>query len=77
MLISQKYEFLILHQHDHTYLFSKVCIHLPLSYLLAGNTFLEGLLANGWLSKLVSTRGHVEKSIATWAFNLSKYIHLL
>ncbi|GMY15940.1 hypothetical protein FCV25MIE_11179 [Fagus crenata] len=38
-----------------------------------GNTFLEGLLANGWLSKLVSTCGHVEKSIATWAFNLMLY----
>ncbi|XP_023881847.1 uncharacterized protein LOC111994205 [Quercus suber] len=38
-----------------------------------GNTFLEGLLANGWLYKLVSTCGHVQKSIATWTFNLMLY----
>ncbi|TXG73779.1 hypothetical protein EZV62_002358 [Acer yangbiense] len=38
-----------------------------------GETFLEGLLINGWLSKLVITRGHVEKSIATWTFNLILY----
>ncbi|KAL5765686.1 hypothetical protein ACOSP7_016303 [Xanthoceras sorbifolium] len=38
-----------------------------------GETFLEGLLINGWLSKLVIRRGHVEKSIATWTFNLILY----
>ncbi|KAB1226779.1 hypothetical protein CJ030_MR1G022522 [Morella rubra] len=35
-----------------------------------GDTFLEGLLTNGWLSRLAVVCGHVEKSIATWAFNL-------
>lgn len=38
-----------------------------------GDTFLEGLLANGWLLKLAFTSGHVEKSIAMWAFNLMLY----
>ncbi|XP_050214432.1 uncharacterized protein LOC126665631 isoform X2 [Mercurialis annua] len=35
-----------------------------------GEIFLEGLLVNGWLSKLVSTDGHVEESLARWTFNL-------
>ncbi|KAF2300675.1 hypothetical protein GH714_015109 [Hevea brasiliensis] len=39
-----------------------------------GDNFLEGLLVNGWLSKLVSAHCHVEKLIAKWTFNLM-FIH--
>lgn len=39
--------------------------------LVAGETFFEGLLTNGWLLKLVQKCGKVEKSIATWTFHLS------
>ncbi|KAM5584267.1 hypothetical protein ABKV19_003901 [Rosa sericea] len=38
-----------------------------------GDTLLEGLLVNGWLSKVVLARGHVEKSVAMWTFNLMAY----
>ncbi|GFZ12832.1 hypothetical protein Acr_23g0012170 [Actinidia rufa] len=38
-----------------------------------GEVFLERLLVNGWLLKLVNASGHVEKSIATWAFGLMLY----
>ncbi|KAL6976371.1 hypothetical protein U1Q18_025157 [Sarracenia purpurea var. burkii] len=38
-----------------------------------GEAFLERLLVNGWLLKLVYTCGHVEKSIATWTFGLMLY----
>ncbi|KAL9296803.1 hypothetical protein ACSQ67_022699 [Phaseolus vulgaris] len=38
-----------------------------------GDMFLEGLLVNGWLSKLVFLCGHVEKSVAIWAFNTMLY----
>ncbi|TQE10001.1 hypothetical protein C1H46_004423 [Malus baccata] len=38
-----------------------------------GDTFLEPLLVNGWLSKLVFASGHLEKSIATWTFYLMLY----
>ncbi|KAJ0020681.1 hypothetical protein Pint_32058 [Pistacia integerrima] len=38
-----------------------------------GDSFLEGLLVTGWLSKLVFATGQVEKSIATWTFNLILY----
>ncbi|XP_021670843.2 uncharacterized protein LOC110657789 isoform X1 [Hevea brasiliensis] len=38
-----------------------------------GDNFLEGLLVNGWLSKLVSAHCHVEKLIAKWTFNLMLY----
>ncbi|KNA23519.1 hypothetical protein SOVF_024100 [Spinacia oleracea] len=38
-----------------------------------GETFLEGLLLNGWLSKLVITRGHLEESIGKWTVNLLLY----
>lgn len=38
-----------------------------------GEAFLEGLIVNGWLSKLVFMCGHVEKSIAMWTFNLMLY----
>ncbi|XP_028125457.1 uncharacterized protein LOC114322367 isoform X1 [Camellia sinensis] len=38
-----------------------------------GEVFLERLLVNGWLLKLVYTCGHVEKSIATWTFGLMLY----
>ncbi|PSR95219.1 SMC5-SMC6 complex localization factor protein [Actinidia chinensis var. chinensis] len=38
-----------------------------------GEVFLERLLVNGWLLKLVNASGHVEKSIATWAFGLTLY----
>ncbi|XP_011032310.1 PREDICTED: uncharacterized protein LOC105131168 isoform X4 [Populus euphratica] len=36
-------------------------------------TFLEGLLVNGWLSKLVNTCSYMEKSIAKWTFYLMLY----
>ncbi|KAJ4725019.1 Actin protein 2/3 complex subunit-like protein [Melia azedarach] len=38
-----------------------------------GETFFEGLLVNGWLSKLVLSSCEVEKSIANWTFNLILY----
>ncbi|XP_050369906.1 uncharacterized protein LOC126788005 [Argentina anserina] len=38
-----------------------------------GDTLLEGLLVNGWLSKVVFARSHVEKSVAMWTFNLMVY----
>ncbi|XP_047975202.1 uncharacterized protein LOC125217722 isoform X1 [Salvia hispanica] len=38
-----------------------------------GEDFLEGLLADGWLLHLVRASGCVDKSIATWAFNLMLY----
>ncbi|XP_026413159.1 uncharacterized protein LOC113308924 isoform X1 [Papaver somniferum] len=38
-----------------------------------GETFLQGLLINGWLLKLVLKCGHVQESIATWCFNLMLY----
>ncbi|XP_054812585.1 uncharacterized protein LOC129313467 isoform X2 [Prosopis cineraria] len=38
-----------------------------------GDKFLEGLLINGWLPKLVFLCQHVEKSIAIWAFNKMLY----
>ncbi|XWS74353.1 hypothetical protein CRYUN_Cryun02cG0207800 [Craigia yunnanensis] len=36
-------------------------------------SFLEGLLINGWLLKLIFKCGRVEKSIATWTFFLMLY----
>lgn len=38
-----------------------------------GETFLEGLLVNGWLLKLVTDHGRVEKCIGAWTFNLMLY----
>ncbi|XP_043698604.1 uncharacterized protein LOC122649486 isoform X2 [Telopea speciosissima] len=38
-----------------------------------GETFFEGLLINGWLSKLVFRCGHVEEHLAVWTFNLMLY----
>ncbi|KAJ0967229.1 hypothetical protein J5N97_024146 [Dioscorea zingiberensis] len=38
-----------------------------------GENFLEGLLINGWLSKLVLSCGSVENSIASWTFNQMLY----
>ncbi|KHN21071.1 hypothetical protein glysoja_006550 [Glycine soja] len=38
-----------------------------------GDIFLEGLLVNGWLSKLAYLCGHVEKTVAIWAFNTMLY----
>ncbi|KAK7404794.1 hypothetical protein VNO78_05753 [Psophocarpus tetragonolobus] len=38
-----------------------------------GDIFLEGLLVNGWLSKLAFLCGHVEKPIVVWAFNTMLY----
>ncbi|XP_004506066.1 uncharacterized protein [Cicer arietinum] len=38
-----------------------------------GGSFLEGLLTNGWLSKLAFLSGHVEKPVAIWAFNTMLY----
>ncbi|XP_020214916.1 uncharacterized protein LOC109798895 [Cajanus cajan] len=38
-----------------------------------GDIFLEGLLVNGWLSKLAFLCGHVEKPVAIWAFNTMLY----
>lgn len=51
-------------------------IEFLVTFLLSssGEAFLEGLIVNGWLSKLVFMCGHVEKSIAMWTFNLSEYI---
>lgn len=43
--------------------------------LFSGDTLLEGLLVNGWLSKVVLARGHVEKSVAMWTFNLSEFVN--
>lgn len=36
-------------------------------------SFFEGLLENGWLSRLVFTSNHVETSIAKWTFDLMLY----
>ncbi|KAI4322322.1 hypothetical protein L6164_022027 [Bauhinia variegata] len=38
-----------------------------------GDIFLEGLLTNGWLSKLVFLCGHIEKSVSIWVFNTMLY----
>ncbi|XP_059625821.1 uncharacterized protein LOC132268922 [Cornus florida] len=38
-----------------------------------GEVFLESLLLNGWLLNLVYSCSSVEKSIATWTFNLMLY----
>lgn len=38
-----------------------------------GRNFIEGLLINGWLSKLVLASGHVEDPLALWTFNLMLY----
>lgn len=38
-----------------------------------GESFLQGLLVNGWLSKLPFLCGYVEKSVAEWALNLLLY----
>ncbi|KAK6141734.1 hypothetical protein DH2020_024536 [Rehmannia glutinosa] len=38
-----------------------------------GEDFLEGLLVDGWLLNLVYASSCVEKSIATWTFNLMLY----
>lgn len=39
---------------------------------VAGEAFLEGLLVNGWLLKLVTDHGRVEKCIGAWTFSLSE-----
>ncbi|CAN1252914.1 hypothetical protein LINPERPRIM_LOCUS8182 [Linum perenne] len=36
-----------------------------------GEGFFEGLLLNGWLLKLVSSCGHLDKSIAQWTYHLT------
>ncbi|CAN0916473.1 hypothetical protein LINGRAHAP2_LOCUS29733 [Linum grandiflorum] len=38
-----------------------------------GKGFFEGLLMNGWLSKLVSSCGRLDKAIAQWTFHLMLY----
>lgn len=38
-----------------------------------GEAFLEGLLVNGWLLKLVTDHGRVEKCIGAWTFSLMLY----
>ncbi|XP_062082179.1 uncharacterized protein LOC133788639 [Humulus lupulus] len=38
-----------------------------------GDSFIEGLLVDGWLTKLVLTYRHVEESIAVWTYNLVLY----
>ncbi|KAI5388991.1 hypothetical protein KIW84_074591 [Lathyrus oleraceus] len=38
-----------------------------------GDNFLERLLVNGWLSKLASLSGLVEKPVGIWAFNTMLY----
>ncbi|XP_019199355.1 PREDICTED: uncharacterized protein LOC109193036 [Ipomoea nil] len=36
-------------------------------------SFLEGLLVHGWLLKLISSHGRLERSIAKWSFNMLLY----
>lgn len=38
-----------------------------------GDTFFEGLLVNGWLSKVVNMSGFVESLLAKWVLDLSKW----
>lgn len=38
-----------------------------------GENFLERLLVDGWLLKLVLVKGHLNESIAMWTFNLMLY----
>nr|GMD73594.1 uncharacterized protein LOC109193036 [Ipomoea batatas] len=38
-----------------------------------GQSFLEGLLLRGWLLKLISSHGRLERSIAKWSFNMLLY----
>ncbi|CAH9096885.1 unnamed protein product [Cuscuta epithymum] len=38
-----------------------------------GQSFLEGLLLNGWLLKLIKSQGCLEETIAKWSFNLLLY----
>nr|GMD67240.1 SMC5-SMC6 complex localization factor protein [Ipomoea batatas] len=38
-----------------------------------GQSFLEGLLKDGWLLKLISSHGRLERSIAKWSFNMLLY----
>ncbi|XP_057456079.1 uncharacterized protein LOC130747226 isoform X2 [Lotus japonicus] len=38
-----------------------------------GDIFFEGLLVNGWLSRLAFLCGHIEKPVAIWAFNTMLY----
>ncbi|KAL1191071.1 hypothetical protein V5N11_036029 [Cardamine amara subsp. amara] len=38
-----------------------------------GTTFLEGLLVNGWLTRLILTCARVEKSICKWTLNILLY----
>ncbi|KAF5727473.1 hypothetical protein HS088_TW22G01166 [Tripterygium wilfordii] len=45
-------------------------VELPIE---TGEVFLESLLLNGWLSKLIISCGHLEKSIASWTFNMILY----
>jgi hypothetical protein len=35
-----------------------------------GTTFIEGLLVNGWLTRLIMTCGRVEKFICKWTLNI-------
>nr|BAF00857.1 hypothetical protein [Arabidopsis thaliana] len=38
-----------------------------------GTTFIEGLLVNGWLTRLIMTCGRVEKFICKWTLNILLY----
>nr|XP_029147206.1 uncharacterized protein LOC112736501 isoform X3 [Arachis hypogaea] len=38
-----------------------------------GDNFLQGLLINGWLTKLAFLCGHIEKPVAIWSFNTMLY----
>ncbi|KAG9449542.1 hypothetical protein H6P81_009507 [Aristolochia fimbriata] len=48
---------------------------IPMLQLSAenGETFLEGLLMNGWLAKVVFACGNVEETLASWSSNLMFY----
>ncbi|CAM8916619.1 unnamed protein product [Rhodiola kirilowii] len=39
----------------------------------AGDAFFEGLLVNGWLTKMVSICGHVESALTKWVLDLMFY----
>jgi hypothetical protein len=46
------------------------------SYYFAGEEFLEGMLVDGWLLKLVRVDGSVEDSIASWTLTKCKELFL-
>lgn len=52
---------------------SEVNLVVELKAEKAGQSFIEGLLKNGWLSKLVFAIGYLEDSVASWTFNTMLY----